>query len=356
MRKYLAIAAMLLVMLLVTPLASLAQNFTISATTTATDIVTTAGTTSVTIRENSSSPTASLIVVDYNSRTVSMNLPVGGSYTFVLTGAVPPGTHIGSVATASSTATVIAVQRNVPVVLNAQNSSASSSSGGAVSSVFTRTGAVVAAANDYSFNQLAGTLGLPTQCPTCQLTTNVAAGCQVGCSYGVGTGSDSPTPFGGTTTLMTATNTGQWIKFYNNATRTLGNGTVRIGLTSSGGLASANVYSVSGNTLTRIWTSGALSTTTAGAQTNVTSNTPVTLQAGQPYYLMWCADNLVASMVGVTNAGTTNSMGATGAANSYGIDTVTADKCIGAVAPTTATVTNIVNSANASMVGILATN
>lgn len=35
--------------------------------------------------------------------------------------------------------------------------------GGAVTSVFTRTGAVVAAANDYNFNQLAGTANLATQ-------------------------------------------------------------------------------------------------------------------------------------------------------------------------------------------------
>lgn len=354
MRKYLAIAAMLLVMLLVAPLASLAQNFTISATTTATDIVTTAGTTSVTIRENSSSPTASLIVVDYNSRTVSMNLPVGGSYTFVLTGAVPPGTHIGSVATASSTATVIAVQRNVPVVLNAQNSSASSSSGGAVSSVFTRTGAVVAAANDYSFSQLAGTLGLPTQCPTCQVTTNVSAGCQVGCSYTVSS-ADSPIPFSGSSSLMTQTgaiNQPQFVKFFNGQLRTLGNATVRVATTGTSSHFSIGIYSISGTALTQIWTTGSRAATSA-VNIAVTA-TPVSLLANTNYYMAWCSDVGTVAIGSITNSGVSGPLGATSAANSYGVNTV--DVCTAGVLPSTATTTNITNNGSATMPGIWATN
>lgn len=187
-----------------------------------------------------------------------------------------------------------------------------------------------------------------------QVQTNVATGCMAGCNYGVGLGGDGPAAFGGTTNTLAVANQGQFIKFYNNALRRLGNAVVRSGnTTGAGGHFSIGVYSIAGNTATLIWTSGSQSTATANTNFAVTP-TPVNLLAGASYYIGWCADNTTADLTGVSNSGVTSSLGAAGIPNSYGVNAV--DVCTAGVLPATVTVTNIVNDIRASFPAIYATN
>lgn len=190
-----------------------------------------------------------------------------------------------------------------------------------------------------------------------QTVANVGVGCMSACSYGVALGTYAPAAFGGTTTLMNqsgAANQPQFIRFYNQSLSKLGNATVRVTTIGAAGHFSVGVYSISGTTATLIWTTGSQSTTSA-VNIQVTP-TPVNLNAGTNYYVAWCSDSVTAALAGVSSAATTNSMGSTGAANSYGVDTVVGDACTAGVLPSTATTTNITNNAASSVAGIYATN
>jgi hypothetical protein len=186
-----------------------------------------------------------------------------------------------------------------------------------------------------------------------QSTANVGPGCQTGCSYPVGVGYYTPIPFGSVTTLMTANNTPQFIKFYNQSLQKLGNATIRVVTASAGGHASIAVYSIGATTITQIWTTGQQSTATGNTNIAVTPSA-VFLQPNTSYYIGWCADNTTATLAGVTNGGQAGSMGATGAANSYGIDAT--DVCTNGTMPSSATIANIANNVNASIAGIWGTN
>jgi hypothetical protein len=186
-----------------------------------------------------------------------------------------------------------------------------------------------------------------------QTTANVGPGCQTGCSYPVGVGYYTPIPFGSVTTLMTANNTPQFIKFYNQSLQKLGNATIRVVTASAGGHASIAVYSIGATTITQIWTTGQQSTASGNTNIPVTPAS-VNLLANTNYYIGWCADNTTATLAGVTNGGQAGSMGATGAANSYGVDAT--DTCTNGTMPSSATIANIANNVNASIAGIWATN
>lgn len=183
-------------------------------------------------------------------------------------------------------------------------------------------------------------------------SAGVASGCVSSCSYGVGLGSDGPVAFGATTSAMTASNTPQFIRFYNNSLRKLGNATVRVTTIGAGGHFSVGVYSISGTTGTLIWTTGSQSTASV---TNIpVTPSAVNLQPGTNYLVGWCADNTAAVLAGVSAASITGNLGASSAPNSYGINAT--DLCTAGVLPSTITTTNITNSASATLAGIYATN
>lgn len=195
-----------------------------------------------------------------------------------------------------------------------------------------------------------------TKLATTAYVTTAVTGCTSSCSYGVGTGgagTGSGAVYGGTTNVMSVSNNGQFIKFYNGLLSKLGNATVRVAIASAGGHFDVGVYSISGTTATLVWHTGSQSTASANTNIQVTPAS-VNLQPGTPYYIAWCADNTTATLAGISNSAETNSMGATGSANTFGVNAT--DTCTAGVLPNTATTTNVVNSALASQVGLLATN
>ena len=113
------------------------------------------------------SPTP-VVITDANGKVIALGS--GAGITFV---AANPAT--------CTPGTTGVVELNVPPYTvsycSATNTwTALGAGGGAVSSVFTRTGAVVAAANDYNFNQIAGTVALATQASGNLPVANLNAG------------------------------------------------------------------------------------------------------------------------------------------------------------------------------------
>lgn len=165
-------------------------------------------------------------------------------------------------------------------------------------------------------------------------------GCQSNCTY-VLTTADQEWVQPSAGNALAAANTTQLIKFYNNATRGLGNACFRLGGTgSAGGHIDIGVYSITG---TLLWHTGPQLTTTANANFCVTP-TPITLAAGTNYYIAWTEDNNVATLVASANVitlwGTINLSGAP--AHTFGIDTT--DATTGGTLLNTITPANIVNS------------
>lgn len=192
-----------------------------------------------------------------------------------------------------------------------------------------------------------------TKLATTAFVSNIiSTGCMTGCSYGVGTGGDTPTPYGGSTSTMSTNNVGQYIKFWNNNLRTLGNATLRVTAIGAGGHFSAGVYSISGTTGTLIWTTGSQST--ASAVNIPVTPTPISLLPNTSYYIAWCADNTTTTLAGVSNSAISENLGSSSAAHTYGINST--DVCTAGVLPSTITTTNITNSIATTQVGIYATN
>lgn len=170
--------------------------------------------------------------------------------------------------------------------------------------------------------------------------TTASVGCQSSCTY-VLTTADQEWVQPSAGNALAAANTTQLIKFYNNATRGLGNACFRLGGTgSAGGHIDIGVYSITG---TLLWHTGPQLTTTANANFCVTP-TPVTLAAGTNYYIAWTEDNNVATLVASANVitlwGTINLSGAP--AHTFGIDTT--DATTGGTLLNTITPNNIVNT------------
>lgn len=98
-----------------------AQIFTITVNSSgATNIVTTSAATLVTVFENASVPSAAFSITDpANGPGVTLNLPVGGRYTFMAKPGYPRGSTIGTVQAASGSGfTFVVIQRYVEVSFN----------------------------------------------------------------------------------------------------------------------------------------------------------------------------------------------------------------------------------------------
>lgn len=171
------------------------------------------------------------------------------------------------------------------------------------------------------------------------------SGCTSNCSY-VLTTADQQWVQPSAANALASANTIQAIKFFNNATRGLGNACFRLGNTASaGGHIDVGVYDMNGNL---VWHMGAQSTTVANANL-CASPTPATLQANTSYYIAWTADNNVANIVGAANVitlwGAVNLAGAP--AHTFGINST--DVSVSGVLPSTMTPTNIVNSSSVAI-------
>lgn len=166
--------------------------------------------------------------------------------------------------------------------------------------------------------------------------TIAAVGCQSSCPY-VLTTSDQVWVQASAGTALGTINTIQAVKFYNNATRGLGNGCFRITTASAGGHVDIGVYSLAGALL---WHTGAQLTTSA---TSIcTTPTPVTLAAGTSYYIAWTMDNTTAILATAANTNLWQFTMTTGApAHTSGIDAT--DVSAGGVLPSTIAPANIVN-------------
>lgn len=174
-----------------------------------------------------------------------------------------------------------------------------------------------------------------------QTTANVSAGCISGCYYALGLGDGATAAFAAGSALGTA-NQPAFFRIYNSQARSITTGCFEVTVLSAAGNADVAVYSVSGTALTRIWHTGAKSTTNIGAQCGTA--TVANLAAGQNYYVAFCADNIVAT-VGqlVGNAGGIPAiMGGANAPNTYGLNAT--DVSTGGVCPASATTTNITNN------------
>lgn len=167
-------------------------------------------------------------------------------------------------------------------------------------------------------------------------------GCQSGCSYALGLGGGT-LGVGATGSPLAVANQPLAFRINNETTRSISTGCFLITTAAAAGNADVAVYSVSGTALTRIWHTGAKSTTGTGQQCATPATATVT--AGQPYYVFYCADNTTSTVSQLTGgSGNVETMmaGAGAPANTYGIDAT--DVSTGGVCPATATTTNIVNS------------
>lgn len=168
------------------------------------------------------------------------------------------------------------------------------------------------------------------------------AGCASGCSYALGVG-DSAGGAGGTGSVLGTANQPAFFRFYNPLSRSITKGCFLITTASAGGNADVAVYSVSGTAMTRVWHTGAISTTSTGQQ--CATATTANLTAGQNYYIAYCADNTTATVAQLlgTSGNISIVMGGAGStANTYGLDAT--DVSTGGVCPATATTTNITNN------------
>lgn len=164
------------------------------------------------------------------------------------------------------------------------------------------------------------------------------SGCTSGCPY-VLTTADQQWVQPSAGSVLASANTIQAIKFYNNATRVLGNACFRVTTLSAGGHVDIGVYSLTG---TLLWHLGAQST--ASATSICATPTPFTLTAGS-YYIAWTMDNGTAILATAANNNLwqfTVNLGAP--AHTYGVDST--DTSSGGVLPATIAPANIVNTAS----------
>ena len=176
---------------------------------------------------------------------------------------------------------------------------------------------------------------------------NAYTGCIQGCTYVI-TLENTAAPFL-VGAPVSAAETVNVYRFWNSTQKLLGaTGCVGVSTADSGGHVDVGVYSLSGTTLTRVWHTGALSTTT-GNQVCATSLTTTSMQPVTNYYLAYCADNTTSAIgtiypsSGATSNEASDILGGTNAtANTYGHDAT--DVCTSGVLPGTMTSTNITNS------------
>lgn len=172
-----------------------------------------------------------------------------------------------------------------------------------------------------------------------------SVGCTSNCPY-VLTTADQQWVQASAGFALSTINVPQFVKFYNNATRGLGNACIRITTASAGGHASVSVYTLTG---TLAWTTGAFSTTSATSL--CFTPTPTTLVAGTPYYLSWCADNTTAVLAAAANttiSGFTVNAGAP--AHTFGVDSAAGDTCTAGAPAATIAPANIANTNTAMIV------
>jgi hypothetical protein len=162
-------------------------------------------------------------------------------------------------------------------------------------------------------------------------------GCTSNCTY-VLTTADQQWAQTSAGAAVATNNVPQFIRFYNNATRGLGNACFRITTASAGGHVSIGVYNTSG---TQLWTTGSQLTTSATSL--CVTPTPVTLAAGTNYCIGWCADNTTAILATVANTSLWQFTNNTGApAHTFGLNST--DTCTSGVLPSTITPGNIANT------------
>jgi len=167
-------------------------------------------------------------------------------------------------------------------------------------------------------------------------TANQMTGCTSGCNY-VLTTSDQIAGAGAAGATLSTVEVGQYVQFWNNATRKISNACIQIATLDSGGHVDVGLYSISGTTGTLQWHTGSQSTTTAGAI--CVTPTAYTLTGGANYYIAWCADNTTAILEAITSAAVIE---AAGPAHTAGVDAT--DTCSSGVLPSSITTTNIANT------------
>ncbi|HWH59346.1 MAG TPA: hypothetical protein VN682_17080 [Terriglobales bacterium] len=166
---------------------------------------------------------------------------------------------------------------------------------------------------------------------------SLSQGCQSSCTYVLTTADQAWVQPSAGSVIGTA-NQAQFVRFYNNATRGLGNACFRVTTLSAGGHGSIGVYSLTG---TLLWSTGSFST--ASATSLCVTPTPVTLAAGTNYYVAWCMDNTTAILAMAANSNLWQFTTNTGApAHTFGTNAT--DTCTAGVLPSTITPANIANT------------
>jgi len=188
-------------------------------------------------------------------------------------------------------------------------------------------------------NSTDGTAVTDSGVPASSLSS-LAVGCQSNCNY-VLTTSDALAINPATGSAMSTANQPQFVRFYNTATRKLGNACITVATGASSSHADVGVYSISGSTLTLQWHTGQMSTPTSG-QGICTTPTAYTLAAATPYYIAWCSDSTSVALAAFNAGGNWAVAAADGPANTAGVNAT--DVCTNGTLPGTATVTNISNT------------
>lgn len=175
-------------------------------------------------------------------------------------------------------------------------------------------------------------------------------GCTSGCQFLVGMENMVPLGLVPTGTAILNANQPVFFRFWNPTTKLLGATAItQVTTSSAGSTYDVGVYSVSGSALTRQWHTGSISGGATG-QKVTTGITTYTMAGGQNYYLAYCASNTIVVIAplfsGANQFILLGGSSGTGVANTIGNDSSDTCNVVGAVLPSTATSTNIVNSSS----------
>ena len=170
----------------------------------------------------------------------------------------------------------------------------------------------------------------------------MAIGCLTNCNYFVGTDSAGGTFTAGVGGALSNTNVPQMIKFWNSSNRKIGNACFDLTASTAASHISIAIYSVSGTTMTRQWTTGQQASTSNGVQ--CVTPAAYSMPGGQNYYIGWCSDSTTPTLASYNNSGYQSILMSASAApaNTAGVDST--DTCTAGTMPATMTTTNVTNT------------
>jgi hypothetical protein len=173
-------------------------------------------------------------------------------------------------------------------------------------------------------------------------TPPMAIGCLTNCNYFVGTDSAGGTFTAGVGGALSNTNVPQMIKFWNSSNRKIGNACFDLTASTAASHISIAIYSVSGTTMTRQWTTGQQASTSNGVQ--CVTPAAYSMPGGQNYYIGWCSDSTTPTLASYNNSGYQSILMSASAApaNTAGVDST--DTCTAGTMPATMTTTNVTNT------------